>query len=140
MADKVKTKNGVTTTKSSYKTSDGGRVKVKSASKDGVTITKKTVRSGGLLSKRTRTVSKSLDTKAAQKLEQKKEMYKQKLSANRKGVKRYTSKDSYNSYRPAGIGTEKETPGKIQVVKKKTVETPGALNQARTYRGLKKQL
>lgn len=140
MADKVKTKNGVTTTKSSYKTSEGGRVKVKSASKDGVTISKKTVRSGGLLSKRTRTVSKSLDTKAAQKLEQKKEMMKQRIAANRPGPKRPSPpEDSYRSV-PNGIGTDRETPSRPKIVKKKTVETPGALNQARTYRGLKKQL
>ena len=140
MADKSKTKNGVKTTKYSYKTKEGGRVKVKSASKDGVTISKETVRSGGLLSKRTRTVSRSLDSKAAQKLEQKKEMMKQRLSANRKGPKRPTpSKESYRSV-PQGIGTEKEMPSKPKIVKRQTVETPGALNQARTYRGLKKQL
>lgn len=140
MADKVKPKNGVTTTKSSYKTSGGGRVKLKSASKDGVTVSKETVRSGGLLSKRTRTVSRSLDSKAAQRLEQKKEMLKQSLAANRKSVKRpYTPKDSYRSV-PNGIGTDRQTPSRPKIVKKQMIETPGALNQARTYRGLKKQL
>jgi hypothetical protein len=140
MADKSKPKNGVKTTKYSYKTNEGGRVKVKSASKDGVTISKETVRSGGLLSKRTRTVSRSLDSKAAQKIEQKKEMMKQRLAANRKSPKRPTpSRESYRSV-PQGIGTEKEMPRKPKIVKRQTVETPGALNQARTYRGLKKQL
>ena len=135
MADKVKTKNGVTTTKSSYKTSEGGRVKVKSASKDGVTISKRTVRSGGLLSKRSRSVVKSLDTGAQRKLEQKKKMMEQRLASSGSGRKRPSiERSTPDRIRPQGSGK------KLEVVKKQMIETPGALNQARTYRGLKKQL
>jgi len=126
MADKIKIKNGVTTTKSSYKTSDGGRVKVKSASKDGVTISKRTVRSGGLLSKRSRSVVKSLDTGAQRKLEQKK--------------KNLDAKGRLQAPKTSRSSSLNRSTGKIEAVKKTTYETPGALNQARTYRGLKKQL
>ena len=126
MADKVKTKNGVTTTKSSYKTSDGGRVKVKSASKDGVTISKRTVRSGGLLSKRSRSVVKSLDTGAQRKLEQKK--------------KNVDAKGRLQAPKTSRSSSLNRSTGKLEVVKKQMIETPGALNQSRTYRGLKKQL
>lgn len=126
MADKVKTKNGVTTTKSSYKTPTGERVKVKSASKDGVTISKRTVRSGGLLSKRTRSVVKSLDTGAQRKLEQKK--------------KNVDPKGRLQAPRTSRSSSLNRSTGKIEAVKKKIYETPNALNQARTYRGLKKQL
>ena len=126
MADKVKTKNGVTTTKSSYKTSDGGRVKVKSASKDGVTISKRTVRSGGLLSKRSRSVVKSLDTGAQRKLEQKK--------------KNVDAKGRLQAPKTSRSSSLNRSTGKIEVVKKQMIETPGALNQSRTYRRLKKQL
>ena len=91
-----------------------------------MTISKRTVRSGGLLSKRSRSVVKSLDTGAQRKLEQKK--------------KNVDAKGRLQAPKTSRSSSLNRSTGKIEVVKKQMIETPGALNQSRTYRGLKKQL
>jgi hypothetical protein len=133
MADKSKTKNGVTTTKSSYRDDSGNKVKVKSVRKGDMIVEKKTVRKG-LLSKRERTVSKT-------------DMSKKRNPNVPRGrdegpepTKRVFERPSIAERKRGGMGRMKTVSAETPRSKSVTVKSSGPVDQARTFRQMKKTL
>jgi hypothetical protein len=131
MADKVKTKNGVTTTKSSYRDDSGNKVKVKSVRKGNMVVEKKTVRKG-LLGKRDRTVSK---TDLSKKQNANKPLGQGEAPAPTKKV---LQRPSIAERKRGGRGRMKTVSAATPA--KTTVRSSGPVDQARTFRQMKKTL
>jgi hypothetical protein len=132
MADKSKTKNGVTTTKSSYRDSSGNKVKVKSVRKGDTILEKRTVRKG-LLSKRERTVSKT-------------DMSRKRNPNVPRGRDEGPEPTKRVFERPSIAERKRGSMGRMKTVsadtrsKSVTVKSSGPMDQASTFRKMKKTL